>query len=327
VLLAGLLVLAALAVAWPGGAFGTSSPSEAAAQLVERTRQAAQDHDFTGSATVAWRDGGTLRRTEVAVTDASGAIEARVGGNVVYDSGARTYVKDGRHWTGIAVGAGAPAPSPAAHWRLAVRNGGEVAGRTTDEVVATRADGTVAERLAVDVETGLLLARQVVDRDGRVERSLEFTEITVAPATTTVTAPAGVRTERSSSLAKVPDGYVAPASLGAAALVARAKEQEGVVFSYSDGLFSTTVFEQRGTLDWGSLPGGGADAQLHGAAVRRWSEPSGTVLVWERDGVVYTCVSDAPADVFQAAVEDLTGSGRSALQRAADFVLGPFGWN
>jgi hypothetical protein len=66
---------------------------------------------------------------------------------------------------------------------------------------------------------------------------------------------------------------------------------------------------------------------LHGTRAQRWSEPSGTVLVWERDGVVYTCVSDAPADVFDASVAALTGSDRSALQRAADFVLGPFGWN
>jgi hypothetical protein len=51
------------------------------------------------------------------------------------------------------------------------------------------------------------------------------------------------------------------------------------------------------------------------------------VLVWERDGVVYTCVSDAPADVFDASVTALAAPERSALERVADFVLGPFGWN
>ena len=51
------------------------------------------------------------------------------------------------------------------------------------------------------------------------------------------------------------------------------------------------------------------------------------MVVWERDGIVYTCVSDAPGDVFDAAVAELTDSDRSALERAVDFVLGPFGWN
>ncbi len=326
-LAAGAVALGALALAWPGGAFGTSSPSETAAQLVERTRRAAQDHDFSGTATVSWRDGATMRRIEVEVTDDAGVIEARSNGSVVYDSGSRTYVKDGRRWTGVALGADADAPSPASHWRLTTRRGTDVAGRTTTEVVATRRDGTVAQRLAVDDETGLLLARSVIDRNGRVERSLVFTTMTIAPLTTAVTAPEGAATERARAIDSVPDGYVAPSALGAADLVTRAREADGLLFSYSDGLFTTSVFEQHGALDWASLPEGGTTTESHGTTVRRWSEPSATVLVWERDGVVYTCVSDAPTDVFDAAVAALTGSDRSALQRAADFVLGPFGWN
>jgi len=66
---------------------------------------------------------------------------------------------------------------------------------------------------------------------------------------------------------------------------------------------------------------------MRGTTMRRYSEPSGTVLVWERDGVVYTCVSDAPTDVFDASVTALTAPERSSLERIADFVLGPFGWN
>ncbi len=51
------------------------------------------------------------------------------------------------------------------------------------------------------------------------------------------------------------------------------------------------------------------------------------MLVWERDGLVYTCVSDAPSDVFRAMVEGFAGAGRSTPQSVVDFVLGPFGWN
>ncbi|MFN8026528.1 MAG: hypothetical protein U0W40_09340 [Acidimicrobiia bacterium] len=89
-----------------GGAFGTSTPSEQAQQLLTRMRQASDTHDFTGVATVSWRDGSTRRTAEVEVSDADGTVEARVDGNVVYDSGDRTYVKDDGRWTGIAVESG-----------------------------------------------------------------------------------------------------------------------------------------------------------------------------------------------------------------------------
>jgi hypothetical protein len=100
-----------------------------------------------------------------------------------------------------------------------------------------------------------------------------------------------------------------------------------VLLYYSDGLFSMSVLEQQGALDWGTLPDGGTTTDVRGTTVRRYADPSATALVWERDGVVYTCVSDAPTDVFTADVGQLAGPGRSALERAADFVLGPFGWN
>ena len=50
-------------------------------------------------------------------------------------------------------------------------------------------------------------------------------------------------------------------------------------------------------------------------------------MVWARNGLVYTCVSDAPSDVFANMVDQLADSGRSAPESIVDFVLGPFGWN
>lgn len=325
--LVALLALGALALAWPVGASGTTSPSEPAQQLLTRMRQAAATHDFTGVASITWRDGTTAHATEAQVTDVAGAVETRVDGRVVYDHGDRTYVKEGGRWTGFAVEPGDRAvPDAGVRWKLATRTGPEVAGRRTTEVVATRRDGTVAERIAVDDDTGLLLRRQVLGRDGRVERSMTFTALELGRPTTAVTAPGGLRTEQSSPITTVPDGYPAPSSLQGAALVARTKQPDGVLLWYSDGLFSTTVFEQRGTLDRDALPAGGTTTDVKGTTMRRWSQPSGTVLVWENDGVVFTCVSDAPSDVVDAAVASFAASERSTLERAADFVLGPFGW-
>ena len=326
--LVGAIALGALALAWPVGAFGTSSPSEQAQQLLVRMRQAAGSHDFSGVATVTWRAGGDARTAQVEVTDASGTVEARVDGNVVYDSGSRTYVKTDGRWTSIAVDPGGrDIPAAGAQWKLSTHTGPTLAGRSTTEVVAARRDGTVAQKLAVDDETGLLLRRQVFGSDGTLERSMAFTAIDLVDTTTAVTAPASVKAEASSTITTVPEGYKAPSSLNGAALVTRTKQPDGVLLWYSDGIFSTTVFEQRGALDWAALPDGGTTSTVKGSTVRRWSEPSGNVLVWENDGVVYTCVSDAPNDVVDTAVASFAASERSMLERAADFVLGPFGWN
>jgi len=92
-------------------------------------------------------------------------------------------------------------------------------------------------------------------------------------------------------------------------------------------VFTASVFEQQGDLDWGALPSGGADSQLAGTRTRTYHEPSGGVVVWERNGLVYTCVSDAPSDVFADMVDELAAGGRSVPESVVDFVLGPFGWS
>ena len=97
---------------------------------------------------------------------------------------------------------------------------------------------------------------------------------------------------------------------------------------YSDGVFTVSVFEQQGDLDWGALPSGGTDSELADTAHahyreaerrRRWSG-SATALV-------YTCVTDAPSDVFARHGRRARRPTAGARPRAVvDFVLGPFGW-
>jgi hypothetical protein len=125
----------------------------------------------------------------------------------------------------------------------------------------------------------------------------------------------------------VPDGYRAPDSLEGYRLVTRSQHPDGVLLFYSDGVFTASVFEQQGDLDWGSLPAGGSDSQLADTRTRTYHEPSGDVVIWARNGLVYTCVSDAPSDVFASMVERLADGERSTAESVVDFVLGPFGWN
>ena len=64
----------------------------------------------------------------------------------------------------------------------------------------------------------------------------------------------------------MPDGYRAPSSLGGYELVTRSQHPDGVLLFYSDGLFTASVFEQQGDLDWSALPDGGTDSRLAGHA-------------------------------------------------------------
>jgi hypothetical protein len=325
-------VLTAVLLAGSIRAWGTAAPHDGnareAARLIERMRNAPSHYDFTGSAVLRWRVGNRVRQADVAVRDASGSLEIAAGDRVVFDDGRQTYFRDRSGWTSLLIEPPAhELPAPTEHWSLSTRPGKVVAGRPTTLVVVARRDGSPAQRLFVDPDTGLLLAREVLGNDGRVERSVSMTQIDVGGTPAPVQLPTDVQPEAARPLHSVPEGYRAPSSLGAGyELVARSRHPDGILLFYSDGIFSTSVFEQQGNLDWATLPAGGITADISGNRTVRYDEPSGEALVWERDGVVYTTVSDAPSDVVEQTVAGMAGSDRSAPEAVVDFVLGPFGW-
>jgi hypothetical protein len=328
-----LVALASLALAWPIGAWSAAASdrddTREAARLVARTRDAASHYDFSGTATVRWNTGEGTRRAQVEVHDADGSIEIVSADGTIIDEGRHTYLSDPRRapgWTSVLVEPTArDLPAPGSHWDLTAEAGRSVAGRTTTAVVAKRPNGTPAQRLFVDDDTGLLLGREVLGPNGRVERSVVFDDVAIG-AITTVDTPS-VATKQAPRLTSLPSGYRAPSSTGGYDLVTRSRQPDGVLLFYSDGLFTVSVLEQQGDLNWGALPDGGTTRDVAGTRMRSYREPSGNVLVWQRDGLVYTSVSDAPSDVFTNMVDDLAGGGRSTAQSVVDFVLGPFGWN
>ena len=324
--------LAVLAAAWPiaAGAAATDQPDErAAVNLVRKSDRAAERYEYRGTAGVTWTASGGLHHTQVLVSDESGAIEivAPDGGTVI-DAGGRAYLRNAFGWTGVvAEPALRSIPDPAHHWTLATGPPRRVAGRAATVVVASRADGSPALRLSVDDQTGLVLAREVLDPRGRVERSVRFVRIDIGPsATVAVTAPPGVRNQSAVAISSIPDGYHTPRMPDGYELVARSRHDNGVMFFYSDGLFSASVFEQRGELDRSALAADGSDLQKGRTAVHVSPEPSGDAAVWDRDGIVYTAVTDAPHDAFSTMLDSLAADDRSAPQSIVDFVLGPFSW-
>jgi hypothetical protein len=307
---------------------GSDPDAQEAARLVQGTRDAAEQKDFTGVATVTWTTTDGVQRAQVHVTDIGGSVAiAATDGGAVVDEGRRTYLKDRLGWQGLEVEPTAHrTPAPDHHWMLSTAGSRVVAGRPATIVVAKRPSGKVAQRLAIDDATGLLLDREVVGPDGKVQRSVHFTDLDVGQRGTNMSPPSGVTSRTAEPLRSTPDGYRAPDRLAGFDLVTRSRHPNGVLLYYSDGLFTASVFEQQGELDWDALPSGGDDTRLADTRTRRYHEPSGDVAVWARNGLVYTCVSDAPSDVFARIVEAMASGGRSAPQSVVDFVLDPFGW-
>jgi MucB/RseB family protein len=323
-----VVLSATWAIATSARAGGDRDAPEAA-RLMRGTRDAAEQHDFTGTATVSWTTARGDQQAQVRVTDVDGSvtIDAADGGAVV-DDGRRTYLKDHLGWQGLVVEPAAhDLPAPDQRWSLRTAGSRMVAGRPATVVVAARPGGKVAQRVAVDDATGLLLDREVVGPDGNVQRAVRFTTVDVDPrGKHGMSPPAGVKTRTAEPLASVPDGYRTPGAPAGFELVTRSRHPDGVLLFYSDGVFSASVFEQQGELDWSSLPPGGSDTSLADTRTRLYHEPSGDVAVWARHGLVYTCVTDAPSDVFARMVGALASDDRSTAETVVDFVLDPFGW-
>ncbi|MFI5046973.1 MAG: hypothetical protein ACHQIG_07900 [Acidimicrobiia bacterium] len=323
-------VLLALAAAVVLGATADAASGDAA-RLVEQMRAAAGAHDFTATVEVTWHNAaGARKQATVDLRAVNGALEVSAGDQVVLDQGGHTFVKDELGWwTPPSEPRPSRHPSPDARWGLALRHGTAL-GRATSTVVASRADGSVAQRLTIDDATDVLVGREVVDRDGSVERGFRFTSFVVTPRSNgaaSIGASPTATAKDASPVRAVPTGFDAPGTIGAGwVLVTKSRHGDGVQLAYSDGLFTLSVLEQQGELDWNALPGGGSGTTVDGARARRYAQPLGDVVVWEQDGVVFTCVSDAPRDVYVTALAGITG-GPSTVDRVVDFVLGPFGFD
>ena len=176
-------------------------------------------------------------------------------------------------------------------------------GRAAVLVEAVRDDQTVAARFWIDQATGLLLQRQLFSTDGKtMVRATVFTELEIEaseflghlPPMT----PSGVE---SLGLGKVEglrsQGWICAPSLPASLKLYDVHQDTAngsLQFSYSDGLFNVSLFEQRGALDPAAVAGF-TTTQTPGVYVR-YGMPS--YVVWSSGGIVYTLIGDLPADML-----------------------------
>jgi sigma-E factor negative regulatory protein RseB len=151
----------------------------------------------------------------------------------------------------------------------------------------------------------------------------------VAPAV--LAEPPGADPDTPVAIAETPDGFIAPATIGDGyQLLGRYQHPNGEVqLYYSDGLFTMSLFEQRGRVDWDSLPPG-RQAKVAGVRTRAYGTAAGNVVVWAApaDHLVFTAVGDGPSGALNSVVAGISGAsdGGDWIGDAARYVLGPFGW-
>jgi anti-sigma factor RsiW len=197
------------------------------------------------------------------------------------------------------------------NYTLTGTQGAMVAGRTATVVAAWRW-GEPAARWWLDDETGIVLWQELYGPTGAVELSFGFTSVAVSPTADIMdhlpprlVAP---NTTTSLSLSNVTGltagGWSCPHELSGMSLVGlrtdRAADPTVLHLLYSDGVATVGVLEQRGRLD-GPPTDSQWDADLQAYAHHGPSQ----VATWQSGDLVFTVVTDGPADVLARAVAAL----------------------
>jgi sigma-E factor negative regulatory protein RseB len=206
----------------------------------------------------------------------------------------------------------------ARNYEAEVQGRGRVAGRETDVVVVRKPGLSPQARFWLDTETHLPLRREVYDADGRVLRASAFVDVELAEPSADDIPSSIDRPEASGELLDVAalgelrdDDWLLPEQLpGGLELVDARMSGDGderiVHLSYSDGLSTLSLFEQRGALDTESLEGwrkesvGGARVYAKPTYPRR--------IVWSGQGRVFTLVAECQQPTVEEVVSTLPHS-------------------
>lgn len=206
------------------------------------------------------------------------------------------------------------------HYRLALEMPQRADGRVADVVAVRRSDDSVAGRFWLDAQSGLVLRRELLDREGRLLRATAFVDVSLAPAPATMTAPVAAKRMPSAWGTRVDPvadrtrltrmGFHVPQSLpgGYQLFDARLSRDQGsrqvLHLTYSDGLSTVSLFQQRGRLDSAALGSGWQRTKAAGATVWvRGGLPARAT--WSGRGTVYTVLADADPDSVTSVVAAL----------------------
>jgi sigma-E factor negative regulatory protein RseB len=285
-------------------------------RLLGEARARSMEHDYSGLIAIQWRDAsGQVHEAQTRVRYERGRIEIGEDGHVITANP-----------SGLALDG---APSVDHKYDVTRTTGPVIAGHPTTQLDARRdTDGALVERYDIDNDTGLVLRRESYDQSG-LRRSLTFVQLWPDANRAGLEPTPGTTASTARRVSSVSAPYRAPNQAGDGfRLLARWRGTGSMVqLSYSDGLVSASVFEQPGHLNWDAMPAGGVASDVGGHPAVAYSLPVGDVLVWERAGMVYTCVGDAPrASLTRLAADVSSRANDGTVNRLARVVLAPFGW-
>jgi hypothetical protein len=327
--------LAVLAVVLVGPRGAQADDRDAARTLLDHSRDAANHHEFSGIVLVEWLEGGQRRERTIPVEVGDGVLH--MGNDRLLSAGTRRVLRTDQGWQLLWAGRSQrPEPDPGGKYRFDVTSGATVAKRPATQVAISRAGSTgVRERMYFDDATGMLLRRDQIDGRGRLVRRFAFVKLTSPQPVD----GSGIdrlpkvnqqsRADVPDELAKVPDGLQAPKHIGRGFVLTGVYSQPdgSVQLYYSDGLLGLSVFERTGELAWDELPAGGRAMELGGTRTRVYATSAGLAVVWESDGVTYTCVTDASLDEIRAIADHLANDDDpDVIEDIGRFVTAPFNW-
>jgi len=329
------------------------APSDPAAlALLRRAARNARARSWTGTQVVTLRgvrpatvevevEHSAMAGTRSRVPAAPGAVLQEV-----YDADATAVPGSSPLATPAGLDAGRWESLLTANYSAGLAGGGAVAGEVTDAVELRRADGSAAARLEVGRASGLVLRRQLLDASGDLLHSTAFTRLALVPAAAVeqigsgqlasgqvtdgpVAARAQTPVDDDAVAALRAAGWSVPDELvpGLALVDARrdtsaptAAARDAVLhLTYSDGLSTVSLFEQRGRLDRAGRAGWQWEQRAGAAVLVRPGLPER--LAWADSGTVFTLVADVGDDVVDAALATLPRQ-RAAPGLAHRFTLG-----
>lgn len=237
------------------------------------------------------------------------------------------------------------------NYQLVLAGSATCSGRPAKVVEVRRRDatGSVAGRFWIDTQTGLLLRRQVIDAAGRLIKASAFVDVDEShPPTLPADLPPAIHTPAGRALHAADfaglraKGWLLPGSLpGGLRLFDGRLERDGSAkqptvlhLSYSDGLSTVSVFEQRGNLDIDSLSGW--QAARVGQSVVYAADTVPLRVAWSSTrndhATSYTVIADATPESTVAAIgalphDPVANSAWKRLDRSLDRLgawLNPF---
>ena len=181
--------------------------------------------------------------------------------------------------------------------------------------IRRRPDNVLVERLWVDDASGLLLRRETYEGD-QLLRMVAYLRLDLDPEARDDRADQ--RPTRSGTIRRRPHvvevdpvdrpglalaGWTVPEALPAgylpeASFTVSAGDSQPLQLVFGDGLYSVSLFEQRGAPDWTSLPDGAVRTETLGFEAYTWPGAVPTRFVWEAEGTTFSLVGDAPPGDF-----------------------------